>query len=150
MTTSIKIPLYASFGNKRAHRKKFLLATLLSVIFFSAFFYLYLLVINDAQLNYSMIPFYFIVPIFMIWDAKRTNSYFIQVGEENIVFRNSKWLGNTQLTRSEISYININPHEIIIATNDLRKFNIELSYAKHSDVQKIKQQLTDFRRSALK
>jgi len=108
-------------------------------------FYVYRTTIESAGLSLGMLPFLLIYPLFGYWDIKNKEKFYIQIEAEKITFKNSNWVRFHELHATEIQFIDINLTDIHISTNDLRSFDIEIGYAKHSDIQSIKENLSEFR-----
>ena len=149
MTSEDKIPLYATYGNRHIYLRKYLIVGLISIASITAILYLYLHLVEESEPSFAMIPYYLIVPLFLLWDGKAREKWFIQIEPEKILFKTSNWVKFHELNANEISFIDINHTDVRISTKDLRAFKIEIGYAKHSDLVLIKQKLQDFRRKAL-
>ena len=149
MTSNRKIPLHATFGNRRNYFRKYLIVGLTSIAVITAILYLYILVVEDSTPTFAMIPYYLIVPLFLLWDGKAKEKWFIQIEPEKILFKTSNWVSFHELHSNEISFIDINLTDVRISTKDLRAFKIEIGYAKHSDMMIIKQKLQDFKQNAM-
>ena len=145
MTSSIKIPLYEIPSQGQQRFRKYFLYTLVITIILIAIFYLYKSSTQEAETSFIMLPFLLIYPIFGYWDIKNKEKFFIQIEANKISFKNSNWVGFHELQATEIQFIDINLTDIHISTNDLRSFDIKIGFAKHSDIQSIKEKLSAFR-----
>lgn len=149
MTSNQKIPLYATCGNGRLYFKEYVILGLNIAAIITALLLLYLLVVENSTPSVAMLSFYLIVPIFLVWDGKHKEKWFIQINTDKIEFKTSNWIKFHEVKANEINFIDVHQSYIHIAMKDLRKFKIEIGYAKHSDVLLIKQKIKNFKQKAI-
>ncbi len=148
MCSNKKIPLYSlPDKNLKRFRKHLILLILLTLLIVLVY---YLVNLNSKPTDTNEVLFfvYFFIPLYLFWDAKNKEKFFIQIQSKKLIFKNTIWIKQFEVSIDNIRFIEINLTDIYVVTNDQKSFKLDIGYMLHSDMQEVKKELKVFRMKA--